>query len=108
MNTFKKVESIAFGHDWIWSVRENEDFGLSTWKYGIAPEEGKTVVEQVLGRRSQVQFWPITFEMPIRHPSGEGELSKTFMSLELGDIGPSWRSLWELSECCGIQSSETG
>nr|XP_035930065.1 dynamin-3-like [Halichoerus grypus] len=35
-------------------------------------EEGKTVVEQVLGRTSQVQFWHIKFEMPIRLPSGEG------------------------------------
>lgn len=34
------------------------------------------MVEQVLGRRSEGQFWHFKFEMSIRHPSGEDELPK--------------------------------
>lgn len=40
-------------------------------------------VEQDLGRMSQIQFSQIKSEMPIRHPSGNVELLKTYLSLEL-------------------------
>lgn len=47
-------------------------------------EEGKTVVEQVLRRRSQVQFWHIKFEMPIRYIQVERVSCQKHLSLGLG------------------------
>ena len=63
-------------------------------------------VEQDLGRMSQVQFSQIKFEMPIRHPSGNAELLKTYLSLELMRWVQAEDALWELSEYSGIQSNE--
>lgn len=57
---------------------------------------------------SRVEFWRINFEVPIRHPGGDVELSKTYVSLELERQVQAGDALWELSEYSGIQSNEIG
>lgn len=39
----------------------------------------------VLGRRSEVSFGHVDFEMPIRHQSGDGEEADGCKSLESGE-----------------------